>query len=452
MKKVSFILLVVSSIFVSVCYAKIQGDYDNNNQLDLKDCIGILKTLAGIDSNDNMKDEYVVFAWNDLGMHCVNPTYNKIVILPPYNTLLSVAIKKGQKPIVDTTNVSVDYSIINNTYSYGKQNYGQFWDNAKNLFGVTLERDKGLNLVDPDIHNGLAGSMIAKGDHFVADGIPVTPLDDNLVWNAYQQAEIKLLSGSKVLAETRATVPVSDEFNCGKCHNEMPDPFDDIIDNHDEIIHNAPRPILCASCHGSPGLGTSGPGSSGKYLSEAIHGEHSKKNPACYDCHPGNNSKCNRSANHTNSTGNCIACHGTIENVADSIENGRIPWVDEPKCKTCHTGISQVDTGNTLFRNAKGHGGLYCSTCHGSPHAMIPSTEDKDNYQSKQYQNGKVKTIGSCGVCHSNSRGEADEINKFDQIHGGENPTIKTSCNICHTSVSSSDTSKWPHQFQWSNH
>ena len=66
MKKVSFILLV-SLILVSVCYATIQGDYDNNNQLDLRDCIAILKIIAGIDSNDNMKDEYVVFAWNDLG-------------------------------------------------------------------------------------------------------------------------------------------------------------------------------------------------------------------------------------------------------------------------------------------------------------------------------------------------------------------------------------------------
>jgi len=29
--------------------------------------------------------DYSVFAWNDLGMHCLNPTYDKLVILPPYN-------------------------------------------------------------------------------------------------------------------------------------------------------------------------------------------------------------------------------------------------------------------------------------------------------------------------------------------------------------------------------
>ncbi|KPA17400.1 cytochrome C553, partial [Candidatus Magnetomorum sp. HK-1] len=144
---------------------------------------------------------------------------------------------------------------------------------------------------------------------------------------------------------------------CALCHNGKPDPFDDIINEHDEIIHDEPRPILCAKCHGSPALGTIGPGSSGKYLSEAVHGEHASKGAACYHCHPGNKSKCNRSANHTGTYGNCIACHGELDEVADSIEDGRIPWVDEPKCKTCHTSVPLVDTGDTLFRNAKGHGG-----------------------------------------------------------------------------------------------
>ena len=26
-------------------------------------------------------NEYVVFAWNNLGMHCLNPSYNELVIL-----------------------------------------------------------------------------------------------------------------------------------------------------------------------------------------------------------------------------------------------------------------------------------------------------------------------------------------------------------------------------------
>ena len=42
--------------------------------------------------------EYVVFAWNDLGMHCLNPTYDELVILPPYNTVNVQVVKRGNPP------------------------------------------------------------------------------------------------------------------------------------------------------------------------------------------------------------------------------------------------------------------------------------------------------------------------------------------------------------------
>jgi hypothetical protein len=38
--------------------------------------------------------QYVVFAWNDLGMHCLNPTYDEAVILPPYNTVWAQVITR----------------------------------------------------------------------------------------------------------------------------------------------------------------------------------------------------------------------------------------------------------------------------------------------------------------------------------------------------------------------
>jgi hypothetical protein len=67
--------------------------------------------------------EYVVFAWNDLGMHCLNPTYDKAVILPPYNTLWAQVVKKGGEPTIVTSGITVEYRIIGNTYSYGKRQY-----------------------------------------------------------------------------------------------------------------------------------------------------------------------------------------------------------------------------------------------------------------------------------------------------------------------------------------
>ena len=136
-----------------------------------------------------------------------------------------------------------------------------------------------------------------------------------------------------------------------------------------------------------------------------------------------------------------------MDKVASSIADGtRIPWLNEPACIKCHTGIAEVDTGETLYRNAKGHGNLYCTVCHGSPHSMMPSNQDSDNYQGIVYQN-KAKTIASCGVCHQNSKGGTTS-DKFSQVHGGTSPAKTNACHICHTSVSS-DTAKWPHMFQW---
>ena len=46
--------------------------------------------------------DYVVLAWNDLGMHCLNPTYDKLVVLPPYNNLWVQVIKRGVEPEIVT--------------------------------------------------------------------------------------------------------------------------------------------------------------------------------------------------------------------------------------------------------------------------------------------------------------------------------------------------------------
>jgi hypothetical protein len=392
--------------------------------------------------------DYVVFTWNDLGMHCLNPTYDTAVILPPYNTVWAQVVKRGNPPAIVTSGLTAEFRIINNTYSYGKRSYGQFWDNAKALFGADLAKNTGLNLVDPLIHNSLSGLMANKSDHFEVDGIPLTPVDDSGLWNPYQNAEITIKdSNGVVVAKTQTTAPTSDEINCQKCH--LNDPFTDILLKHDTLhgtnLINA-KPVLCASCHASPALGvTSTPN---KFLSEVIHKSHSTRNAACYDCHPGQQTSCNRSIAHTAADGNCTACHGDMANVASTVTSGtRVPWVNEPKCVTCHTGVAGVDTGQNLYRHGTGHGGIYCTACHKSPHSMVPSTLTLDNYQAIQYQN-KAKSIGSCGVCHSGSRGGGG--NEFGEQHGGANPETQTACNICHTSVSAT-TANWPHAYQWKN-
>jgi predicted CxxxxCH...CXXCH cytochrome family protein len=395
--------------------------------------------------------QYVVFAWNDLGMHCLNPSYDTAVILPPYNTVWAQVVRRGSPPQVVTAGLSAEYRIVDNTSSVHKRSFGQFWTYVQQLFGVTLSPDTGLNLETPTLHNGLSGTMVAKADHFQVNGIPVTPVNDADVWNPYQVVEVTIKdSGGTVLAQTRATVPTSDEINCAKCHGS--NPFTDILQRHDAAQGTAlmnQRPVLCASCHGSPALGQSGKGSSGKYLSEAIHGFHASLGAACYDCHPGTSTKCNRSLAHTAADGNCsnASCHGSMATLAAAITSGaKVPWLTEPRCVSCHADVAEVDTGTTLYRNAVGHGGMYCAGCHGSPHAMVPSREASDNYQALQYQ-GVAKSLGSCGACHSGSRGAG--LGEFLQEHGGGGQP--TACSICHTQIATTDVNSWPHKYQWRN-
>jgi len=82
---------------------------------------------------------------------------------------------------------------------------------------------------------------------------------------------------------------------------------------------------------------------------------------------------------------------------------------------------------------------------------MIPTSKAIDNYQSLQYQNfnGTVKTIGSCGLCHNNSRGEGAG-GEFGEVHGGTNPERRNACHVCHTVVPAT-TSQWPHGYTWTN-
>jgi hypothetical protein len=400
--------------------------------------------------------QYVVFAWNDLGMHCLNPSYDTMVILPPYNTVWAQVVKRAPVPQLVTTGITVEYRLVGNTGSAGKGLFGQFWQYAQRLFGAAPAIDKGLNLRQPGVSNGLSGRLVLDGDHWVVDGIPAVPIGDDGVWNPFQVAEITVKDATTgaVLVTTRATVPTSDEFSCNKCHGA--DPFNDILARHDADTGStlaAQKPVLCASCHASPALGIPARTGGHAFLSEAIHGFHGKlaadQRPACYDCHPGPKTQCTRSLAHTAPDGNCTHCHGALPEVAASIaSNARVPWVNEPACVKCHAGVPEVDTGATLYRNAKGHGRMSCPACHGSPHAMIPSRVASDHAQALQYQAAAVP-IGDCNACHDNSRG-GGSASEFMATHAGSGAEAVSACAVCHTDIPGPlDLARWPHGFAW---
>ena len=56
--------------------------------------------------------------------------------------------------------------------------------------------------------------------------------------------------------------------------------------------------------------------------------------------------------------------------------------------------------GFDLYRFSFGHGGLACEACHGSTHAIFPSSHVNDNVQSLQVQ-GHVGMLTECLSCHA---------------------------------------------------
>jgi hypothetical protein len=354
------------------------------------------------------RGDYVVIAWNDLGMHCISPRFEQMAILPPFNNLIAQVIKRGNPPQILTSGLTVDYSIPNNTTVAGKTD---FWQFAGALFGTSPPSGIGLT------GNGLSGQMHPTGDHFEATGIPVLPLDDQFNWNPYQQAVVQLRNSSgQVLARADVVLPVSDEMHCDKCHldggpgapgirtGSVESNILTLHDNREGTSLISSKPVLCASCHSDNALGTPGV-TSVPSLSLAMHRKHStlSTRPACYDCHPGAVTQCNRSAlegmGPRGTNPRCERCHGGLADVASSILGGRRPWLEEPSCAQCHG--RAVSTGSALYRNSRGHGGVYCSACHNSPHAWYPSRNALDNKQPIALQ-GRSGPISNCSVCHTN--------------------------------------------------
>ena len=343
---------------------------------------------------------YVLLSWNDLGMHCMNKLHANMSILPPFNNVDAQLIQKGSagiNPVVITGGFSIEYSIPGNTYSVGKTD---FWSYDVPLFGVNLPDNIGLT------GKGLTGTLDWNGDHYRADGIPITPWTDaNLVSeDPYQQAHLEAKNGQGiVVATSNPVLPVSTEIHCtgSGCHASE----NSIINGHEQEGGFNPnnRPILCARCHADPALGTNGIAEA-RYFSFRMHDTHKFIDQSipgitgCYKCHPGPQTRCLRGTMNNDHGVICQDCHGNMATVANSISQGRVPWVNEPACRTCHTAQYGEPVGQ-LYKLAKGHGGVMCSGCHNSTHADFPSREARDNANMVALQ-GHSGILSDCTVCH----------------------------------------------------
>ena len=149
----------------------------------------------------------------------------------------------------------------------------------------------------------------------------------------------------------------------------------------------------------------------------------------------------------------------------------RRPWVDMPKCQSCHSGDALSHLGASiigmqaydstddaatpleaanprfaenpgqLYRFSQTHGGMACESCHGSPHAEWPATINiNDNVTATQIQ-GHTGEIAECGACHL--RGLPAGLNGPHGLHNVNDPIWlalhgfpyrqdATSCQACH--------------------
>lgn len=387
-----------------------------------------------------------------------------------------------------------------NTISSTKTN---FWRYAPAYFDLPggLPDDMGLtgNPAPGAIPAPL--SFEAGAGLFQAAGIPITPYDDNGNKNFYPMVKVVARDASgNALAQARVVLPVSDEMNCALCHASQSKAWDgtdskarpmsgwvsatavtgdaraierdykyNILRLHDdkhlrnlsdpnrtnyvnalkamgfsanglEASASGGKPVLCAACHSSNALGTTGTANT-KPLTAAMHSLHGMVKDAksgklldditnrdsCYQCHPGSQTKCLRGVMGTatlvdgSQAMQCQSCHGSMSNVGSSTRTG---WLSQPNCQACHhdgkrelsavssTGILKqwLDTrfatnpntpaaGFSLYRFSKGHGNLQCEACHGSTHAEYPSDHRNDNVLSQDVQ-GFAGTISECGSCH----------------------------------------------------
>ncbi len=406
--------------------------------------------------------EYVLLAWNNLGMHCISDSDPWFVILPPANDLHAQLIRRGETPEVVEQGVELSYA-VEEGFEH-PEDAVPFWQYARQTFEVELEPGVGLS------GNRVSGTMQLDDTQgvFRATIIPVVPYRAGR-FNPYPlfTIEARDTETGELLASTRAVAPTSTEMGCQRCHGGgwRVDDVAGITDAtavailaaHDKrsgtdllarARHEEPR--LCQSCHADPILAADGDPDR-LNLSAAIHGWHAnylsdRGAEACTFCHPAGRdgaTRCLRGGHSRNL--DCSYCHGTLEDhalsllkpeyeagkpsaarlmehlrarTAASVDeiNPRVPWLNEPDCLTCHQDFSRPDRATAsafnvwtsgadeLYRNRSDESELLqCQACHGSTHATYPTYSDhfgadRDNIQPLQYQ-GNRRPIGAAGNC-----------------------------------------------------
>jgi hypothetical protein len=463
--------------------------------------------------------ESTVLAFNDLGMHCMDREFSVFSILPPFNVVHSQVVLRdanGKPYLAEDIDVDVSYDAVTdpsgsrNSYSAGVAKT-DFWQYANSLFGVNLTAGKGLTGLympgdDPLNRGAQPMDYSASTGWFSAEGIPITPVDDNLDTNTYSLLQIVAYdktSGSKI-GSLDVVVPVATETDCQACHKTggiaatgqgWANDADlevqakkNILRLHDlnRPVYNLENntPVLCAQCHYSPALDLSGAGEPNPPIAPKFsvvmhkyHGELTDGNgdpifpPAgpvdvsCYQCHPGNITQCQRGAMATGGM-DCFDCHGDMLAVGgafnlqpggsiDGTNDGkpRRPWLDLPRCQACHTGDAvsyrqgaglEAD-GNWPFRLRQAY-----KTGDASASPLLAFNKRFAENSNTLFRFSKGHGDLACESCHGSTHAiwpnedpAANDNIAATQLQGHDGTIIE--CGTCHGQGSLPLTTNGPH-------
>ena len=460
---------------------------------------------------------YSLLAWNDLGMHCIDgKDYSVFSILPPYNNLHAQLVNKSTNALT-TTGVTLTYqSLADHTVPTTDPHYGSintisstktnFWTWVQALFGAQPALDHGLNLNSSTISNRTPGTtpmqmqLSPAGGMFIAEGLPITPIDDAGVKNYYPMIQVTAQDASgKVLATARAGLPGSDEMTCRACHSSNAtttnpallaakpkagwvndaDPEKDwkknILRLHDErkfadpvnkplyvqalakVGYNAAglettaaggKPVLCAACHSSNALQASGVFGV-RALTHALHTLHAPvTDPATNQTL---NAGTNRSTCYTCHPGSTTQClRGAMGNAVDTSGN------QEMGCQSCHGNMTNVG-------NVARTGWLQEPNCQACHHDGVRETVAVDanglplvwtdtrfatnpNVPASGYSLYRFSTghgALQCEACHGATHAEYPSSHSQDNaqsldLQGYAGPVVE--CTACHTTVPNTTT------------
>jgi hypothetical protein len=404
--------------------------------------------VTNIPAYDGRGAEYVLLAWSDFGMRMASDWDQYFSLGPPLVNLRAQLIKRGAGPTLVTKDVKLVYAVEGVAQPSTKSRY---WEFSQALSGQKLAPDKGPS------GNGQRGEMQAADKLFNADGIPLMPYaaDGSFLPYPTVTVEARDAASGRVLALTRAVLPVTTQLGCAKCHGGdkggpglSGETAANILSAHDKNSGSkllaeakAGHPRACAECHGADKKEMS--------VSASLHGFHAAKIPglgaeSCGFCHPSVEPTSYFRGVHHQRGLDCSRCHGLLEDHALGLLKGeqaagkkedadrlmaklkpragempaRTAWVMEPDCNGCHDLVTRPkpdaiafgkwnkDAGSIYHQRRDQTMGLACSACHGPPHAIYPAQNpygrDRDNIQPVQYM-GRAKSMGAagtCGVCH----------------------------------------------------